>query len=54
MAGVSAQEHVGDGHDGIVEKGVGLWWMGEEEICLVRGPYKRYGGRTMGRTNMER
>jgi hypothetical protein len=53
MAGVSAQEHVGDGHDGIVGNGAGLWWVEEEDTYLIRGRERRHDNRAMGLTNME-
>ena len=54
MAGVSAQEHVGDGQDGIVGKGAVLWRIGEEKMCLIKGRERHHGDRAMGRTNMEK
>jgi hypothetical protein len=52
IAGVSAQEHVGDGHDGIVGKG-GLWRVEDEERYRARGREGCHGDRAMGRKNME-
>ena len=50
MVGVSAQEHVGEGHDGIVVK-EGLWWV-EEERCRTKGRKRRHCDRAVGRRNI--
>ena len=53
MAGVSAQEHVGDGQDEIVGNGTGLWWAEKEDTYLIKGRGRRHDNRTKGLTNME-
>ena len=53
MAGVLAQEHVGDGHDGIVGNGAGLWWIEKEDTYFIKGRERRHDDRAKGLTNME-
>lgn len=54
MAGVSAQEQVGDGHDGIVGKGAGSRRIADEESCRITGRERRHVDRAKGRRNMKK